>query len=113
MGLAYGPAMVDAPEIHVSDSPERKRYEAHVGGSLAGWAEYTPTDEMLVFTHTEVLADFEGRGVGSALARYALDDVRCRGLRALAVCPFILDWIRRHPKYADLEYRSRTRADVD
>ena len=99
--------------VEVTDAPERSRYEAHVAGELAGWAEYTATDQMLVFTHTEVLPAYEGRGVGSALARHALDDVRCRGLRALAVCPFILGWIRRHPKYADLEYRSRTRPDVD
>lgn len=105
--------MVDTPEVAVTDAPERSRYEATVAGELAGWAEYTTTPEMLVFTHTEVLATFEGKGVGSALARHALDDVRCRGLRALAVCPFVLGWIQRHPKYADLEYRSRTRADLD
>lgn len=104
--------MPDA-DVVVSEAPGRSRYEARVGGELAGWAEYTLTAEMLVFTHTEVQPAFEGRGVGSALARYALDDVRCRGLHALAVCPFVLGWIRRHPAYADLEYRSRTRPGVD
>jgi predicted GNAT family acetyltransferase len=99
--------------VQVADAPERDRYEAHVDGELAGFAEYSTTPTMLVFTHTEVLPAFEGRGVGSALARYALDDVRCRGLKALAVCPFVLGWIRRHPAYADLEYRSHTKADVD
>ena len=68
---------------------------------------------MVVFTHTEVLPAHEGEGVGSTLVRHALDDVRSRGLKALAVCPFVLGWIRRHPEYADLEYRSRTRPDVD
>ncbi|WP_380169036.1 GNAT family N-acetyltransferase [Jannaschia sp. R86511] len=105
--------MSDTGEVVVSEAPERSRYEAHVGGELAGWSEYTLAGEMLVFTHTEVQPAFEGRGVGGALTRYALDDVRCRGLRALAVCPFVLGWIRRHPAYADLEYRSRTRPDVD
>lgn len=105
--------MADTAEVHVTDAPERSRYEAHLDGGLAGWAEYTTTPEMLVMTHTEVLPAHEGRGVGSALARYALDDVRSRGLRVLAVCPFVLAWIRRHPGYGDLEYRSRTRADVD
>ncbi|MGJ7440928.1 GNAT family N-acetyltransferase [Aquipuribacter sp. MA13-6] len=105
--------MTDTADVVVADAPERDRYEAHVAGELAGWSEYHVTPQMLVFTHTEVQPAFEGRGVGSALARYALDDVRCRGLRALAVCPFVLGWIRRHPAYADLEYRSRTRADVD
>lgn len=104
---------VSEETVTVSDAPERSRYEARVGEELAGFAEYSTTPQMLVMTHTEVLPDFEGRGVGSALARYALDDIRCRGLRVLAVCPFVLEWIRRHPAYGDLEYRSRTRADVD
>lgn len=105
--------MSSAPDLVVVDVPDRHRYEATADGDLAGFAEYTTTSEMVVFTHTEVLPAHEGEGVGSALVRYALDDVRARGLRALAVCPFVLGWIRRHPEYADLEYRSRTRADVD
>ena len=105
--------MVDTAALHITDAPERHRYEATSHGELVGFAEYTTTSEMLVFTHTEVLPAHEGEGVGSALVRHALDDVRARGLRALAVCPFVLAWIRRHPEYADLEYRSRTRAGVD
>lgn len=99
--------------VVVVDVPDRSRFEATTGGDLAGFLEYTTTSEMVVMTHTEVLPAYEGRGVGSALARYALDDVRSRGLRVLAVCPFVLGWMRRHPGYEDLEYRSRTRADVD
>lgn len=105
--------MTDTEQVHVVDAPERSRFEATLDGRLAGWAEYTPTPQMLVFTHTEVDPAFEGRGVGSALVRHALDDVRRRGTRALAVCPFVLAWIRRHPGYADLEYRSGTRPGVD
>jgi len=105
--------MPDTAAVVVTEAPQRSRYEAHMGGELAGWCEYSLTSEMLVFTHTEVHPEFEGRGVGSALARYALDDVRCRGSRALAVRPFILGWIHRHPDYAELEYRSGTRPDVD
>lgn len=105
--------MAGPPDLVVADAPERTRYEATGPDGLAGFAEYTTTSEMVVFTHTEVLPGHEGGGVGSALVRYALDDVRARGLRALAVCPFVLGWIRRHPDYADLEYRSRSRTDLD
>lgn len=101
----------DTPEVR--DAPDRSRYEAFLDGELAGWAEYQTTSTMLVFTHTEVLPTYTGKGVGSTLARYGLDDVRCRGLRVLAVCPFVLEWMRRHPKYVDLEYRSQTAATVD
>ena len=39
-----------------------------------------------------------GRGVGSALARFALEDVRADGTRqVLPLCPFIKGWIEQAP----------------
>ncbi|WP_436700557.1 GNAT family N-acetyltransferase [Nocardioides sp. BYT-33-1] len=94
-------------DVQIADRPDRKRFEALVGGELAGWADYQLTDELMVFTHTEVDPAYEGRGVGGALARTALDEVRARGLKALVVCPFITGWIGRHREYADLLYGAR------
>lgn len=96
-------------DVTVIDVPERTRYEARVDGELAAFADYIPTDELLAFTHTEVLPAFEGKGIGSALVRDALDDVRARQRSVLAVCPFVSGWIARHrDHYGDLLYRSRT-----
>ncbi|MFY7069341.1 GNAT family N-acetyltransferase [Nocardiopsis changdeensis] len=52
-----------------------------------------------------------GQGVGSALARAALDEARAANLRVLATCPFFAGWIARHPDYQDLLYRSRSRVE--
>ena len=91
--------------VHVTANGEKNRYEARLDGELAGFAEYQLTDELIVFTHTEVHRVHEGKGVGSALARSALDDVREHGgRRVLAICPFIKAWMLRHPDYADLLY---------
>ncbi len=95
-------------DVVVTNAPEAKRYEARVDGALAAVADYIPTDELVAFTHTEVLPAFEGKGVGSVLVREALDDVRRRELAVLAVCPFVSGWVQRHADYADLLYRSRT-----
>ena len=66
------------------------------------------TDELVVFTHTEVDPAFEGQGIGTALAKFALDDVADQGTRkVLSVCPFITSWIRRHPDYAHLLYGAK------
>ncbi|MGV1008365.1 MAG: GNAT family N-acetyltransferase [Dermatophilaceae bacterium] len=90
-------------EIAVSDNPAAGRYEAHVDGVLAGFAGYQLTDSLIVFTHTEVDDRFEGKGVGSAIARFALDDVRAKATRqVLPLCPFIAGWIRRHEDYLPL-----------
>ena len=92
-------------DVVVSDNPAEQRYEAHVDGELAGFAEYQLTDELIVFTHTKVFDAFEGRGVGGAIARSALDDVRARGGRkVMPLCPFIKAWIGQHRDYVDLVY---------
>lgn len=102
---------VTAPSV--SDNLSAHRFEAHVDGRLAGFAEYQLTDELVVFTHTEVEPAFEGQGIGSAIARFALDQLRADGTRkALPVCPFIKGWIERHPDYLDVTYgASPSRAD--
>jgi predicted GNAT family acetyltransferase len=87
-------------DVETSHNPSAHRYEAHLDGELAGFAEYQLTDTLVIFTHTEVDPRFEGKGVGSALARFALDDVRAAGThRVLPLCPFIKSWIGRHPEY--------------
>ncbi len=92
-------------EVVVANNPEANRYEARIAGGLAGIAEYQLTDELVVFTHTEVDPAFEGQGIGGALAKFALDDVASQGQRkVLVVCPFITSWIHRHPEYAPLLY---------
>ena len=88
--------------VTVHDHLTEFRYEARVGTELAGTANYELTDSMIIFTHTVVGEGFEGQGVGGALARYALDDARSRGLRVRPLCPFFRSWIERHPDYADL-----------
>jgi hypothetical protein len=87
-------------EVH--DAPERSRYEATVDGTLAGFAEYRDVDGARVFTHTVVLDEYEGQGVGTALVRAALDAVRADGGRIVPVCRFVTAFIRRNPDYADL-----------
>ena len=56
----------------------------------------------VLLTHAEVEPAYNGRGIGSALAKGALDDIRRQGLQAVPLCPFISDYIERHPEYQDL-----------
>ena len=89
-------------QIEVEDVPQRHRYEARSGEELLGVALYEREDGVLVLTHTVVEKAAEGHGVGSALARTALDTARGQGLRVLPRCPFMAGWVDRHPEYADL-----------
>ena len=96
----------------VTDNPVAARFEARIDGRLAGFAEYQLTDALIVFTHTEVDPAFEGQGVGSAIARFALDQVMEDDTRkALPVCPFIKGWIQRHPEYLPITYGATRSSD--
>ena len=86
----------------VEENPAKHRFEILVDDALAGFTAYIPRGEMLVFTHTEVDDRFQNMGVGAALIRDTLDQVRARGGRVVPQCPFMAAFIKRHPEYADL-----------
>lgn len=91
-------------DITIEDNEERSRYEASIdAGVVAGYAEYRDRGGVRVLTHTEVDDAFEGRGIGSTLARAVLDDVRARGLPVRILCPFLKSYVEQHPEYADLQ----------
>lgn len=92
----------------VLDNPARGRFELTVDGHTA-FAEYHMAGPSIVFTHTEVPAALQGRGVGSALARGVLDAARARGAGVVPLCPFIAAYIRRHHEYLDLVSESARR----
>ena len=69
--------------------------EAHIRFAPAG-------DRILDFQHTEVARELRGHGVADTLVRHALDDVRARGERIIATCPFVKSFLERHPEYKEL-----------
>jgi len=77
------------------------RFELEVEGGLAA-AYYQLAPGVITFTHTEVPQSLSGRGIGSRLARGALEAVRAQGLKVVARCPFIGGYIAKHPEFADL-----------
>ena len=91
----------DAPRT-VVDEPDQHRYEIRLGEDLAGFAIYHRRGGKAYFVHTEIDPAFEGKGLGSTLAKGALDAERALGEPVVPLCPFIRAYIDRHPEYADL-----------
>jgi uncharacterized protein len=88
--------------VRVEEDAVRHRFIAYVEDQPAGYVLYRRDPDTVIFTHTVVEDAYAGRGVGGALARGALDQVRGAGLRVIAQCPFISAWIDKHPQYRDL-----------
>lgn len=77
------------------------RFEADVAGHRAVLQYYLESNSI-VFTHTEVAPQIEGQGVGGALAQAGLDYARRESLMVVPLCPFVQEYIRRHPKEGEL-----------
>ncbi|MFI6868124.1 GNAT family N-acetyltransferase [Nocardia sp. NPDC050406] len=75
------------------------RYEVWYGTALAGFAEIRENDNDTTFIHTEVDSEFGGKGLGSVLAREAVEDVIKRGRAIVPRCPFIKSWLDKHPEF--------------
>lgn len=98
----------------IHDNSARRRFEADLGDGTMAIAQYKLLPGKIVFIHTEVPADHEGQGIGSALIRFALHWARERGLKVVPICPFFAAYIRRHAEEQDLvapSYREKLGLD--
>ena len=86
----------------VTLNPDTRRYEIRVDGTLAGFIKGREDDEAVNLIHTEVFDEFEGRGLAAELVSGALDDIRARGKKVIATCPYVARYIEKHAEYADL-----------
>ena len=85
-----------AAQVH--DCPERKRYELAFDGAVA-FIDYRRSPGVIAMLHAEVPKELEGRGVGSALVRGALELARGAGLTVQPYCSFVSAIMQRHPEY--------------
>ena len=94
-------AMGDEGHGAVVNHSERHRFEVSSEGATA-FLDYRLARPALTLVHTEVPEMLRGRGLGDRLARAALDFARREGLQVVPRCPFVREYITRHPEYADL-----------
>ena len=88
--------------VEIVDQPEQDRYIAVLDGAVIGRADYVRTGAYLAIPHTQVDPAHGGQGIGGRMVRFALDDIRARGLKVRPACPFVAHYITDHPEYADL-----------
>ena len=91
-----------ASPVHVRDNPESRTYEAWAGDTVLGSLVYEQEGARTVLTHTWVEPSHREMGVGTALIRGALDDLRGKGRTITVYCTFADGFIKAHTEYADL-----------
>ena len=93
--------MVASP-VEVRDNPESRTFEAWAGDTVVGSLVYEVAGPRIVLTHTWVEPSHREMGVGTALTRGALDDLRAKGRPITVYCSFVADFIKEHTEYSDL-----------
>jgi predicted GNAT family acetyltransferase len=85
----------------VRDNKVKSRFELDVEGAPA-FANYRLTPSAVIITHTETPRNLRGRGIASELVHGALQLIRADGLKVIAGCGFVADYLDEHPEFADL-----------
>ncbi len=93
--------MFPEQEISVIHTPQANRFEIQIEGQLAV-LKYQMQDNVMVCLHTEVPEALGGRGLGSKLARAALEHARQNNLKVWPLCSFVAGYIQKHPEYQPL-----------
>ena len=87
--------------MRIERNEAARRFEAEINGKL-GILEYRMTGHSIVFTHTGVPPEIEGRGVASALTQAGLEYARAQRLKVVPQCPFVREYLAKHSEYSDL-----------
>ena len=85
----------------VRDNKAQNRFELDVEGGVA-FANYRLVPGTVIITHTETPRALRGSGIASELVHGALGLIRADGLKVIAGCGFVVDYLHKHPEFSDL-----------
>lgn len=88
--------------VEVRKDENTRLYEALMGDRVVGTLAYETTGGRFTLTHSYVSPDARHKGVGSALARFALEDLSHNQSSKVGVyCGFVADYVLDHPEFND------------
>ena len=82
----------------VTRNHELSRFDIYVDGELAGFADYKLKNGTIIFPHTEIDPKFGGKGLGTTLVEFALNDIAQENLSVEPLCPFVSKYIGKNPE---------------
>ena len=85
----------------VNNNQLNNRFEIIINSETAV-LEYTIRDNSIIFTHTGVPAELEGKGLGSLLVKAGLEYADLHKLKVVPICWFVGKYLDRHPEYSHL-----------
>ena len=78
-------------------------FDLYYDAEKAGFLEYNLEKEgILTITHTEVAAEFGGKGLGMELVKSAVEFAKKNDLKIVSLCPYAKKMIERTSDFKDL-----------
>lgn len=100
---------MESGEFIIHNNTDNLQFEIETEGEVA-FLSYRFYKKDIAFMHTFVPKILEGRGIASALARYAFSYARAHKKLVMVYCPFVAKFIKTHPEYNEQinqSYRGR------
>ena len=90
----------------VLNLPNQNRYVFEEDGEQVGFVDYAIRGDSIALTHTEIDPHLRHDGLGDQMVQAVLDTIRTETpYSVVAECPFVVDWMSRHPEYQELQAR--------
>jgi predicted GNAT family acetyltransferase len=96
-----GEVVVSGQRRPIQLNLDNSRFEVWVDERLA-LLLFRLRGTKLSLIHTEVPPTLQHHGLADALARAALEYARGHSLRVKVICPFVANYLARHPEFQDL-----------
>lgn len=88
------------PEI-IHDKDDLRFY-ADVEGEEAELTYTFPEEQVMDFDHTFVPESGRGKGIANQLVKAGLDYAKANNYKAIASCPVVDAYVKRHPAYNNI-----------
>jgi len=85
----------------VKHLPTESRFELDLGDKAA-YADYHLSGSIMTVFHVYTPPEYRGKGLAALVAKYVLDYARDHNLKIIPQCPYMRDYMDKHPEYRDL-----------
>jgi predicted GNAT family acetyltransferase len=90
--------MAEREVVNVVNNAAKLQFEVYLNGEYA-YIEYRYYKKDIAFMHTVVPDAFRGKGIGVAMAIYALNFAKDQHRKIMLYCPFVSKYVKEHPEY--------------
>lgn len=96
-------------ELTIANNEKQQRFEVIVDGEAA-YLEYRFYHNDIALMHTFVPETLGGRGIASALAKFAFNYAKENKMPVMVYCPFVASFLKKNHEYneqVDKKYQGK------